>query len=210
MDKSPNNFASAARHSALRNLGCRLRNARQNTGLTQQEVATRLNVSTQTIRNWESGRYEPTRESTDALAGLYSIPFDALRPVHAQYQIPTDSPNQRIDLDPSLLVAARKDAGLSQAYTAQCAGISLAAIRRYEHRKARPTRSTLRRLALLYGKPTSWLDPYATGDAEDPEPPHMDDVLRAYLKVQPDLTTASVNAISDFILFTHQRQMSRR
>ena len=37
----------------------------------------------------------------------------------------------------------------------------------------------------------------------------MDDALRAYLKVQPDLTGESVSVIADFILFTHQRQLSR-
>ena len=36
----------------------------------------------------------------------------------------------------------------------------------------------------------------------------MDDALRAYLKVQPDLSAASVTAITDFILFVHQQQIT--
>ena len=211
MDVSNASLASAAKQSALANFGCRIRDARHNIGLTQQEVAARLMVSTQTIRNWESGRYEPTRETIDALAALYQIPADTLRPGHTDVgtQAPPSGPNKRIDVDPGVLANARKQSGLSQDWAAQRAGISLATLRRYERGKARPTRSILRRLALLYGKPSTWPDPNSTDDAGLPEPPHMDHVLRTYLKVQPDLTNDSRSSISEFILFTHQRQMCR-
>ena len=45
MGTSNESLVSAAKQSALTNFGYRLRNTRQNIGLTQQEVAARLKVS---------------------------------------------------------------------------------------------------------------------------------------------------------------------
>ena len=212
METANRNVARTAKRNALTGLGTRLRAARENTGLTQQAVAERIGVSTQTLRNWEAGRHEPTQEAIARLASLYAVQLQGLR---AEAPIPHDgtllrNPNQRVRVDPQVLVQARREAGLPQAKAAEQSGIKESSLRRYEHGKARPTRATLRRLAIAYGKPTSWEDPEA-GPSETAtiEPPHMDDVLRAYLKVQPDLDEESVGLIADFILFTHQRQMSR-
>ena len=212
MDTAIRNVASAARQNALTGLGTRLRAARENTGLTQQAVAERLEVSAQTVRNWEAGRHEPTQETIAMLASLYCVQPRDLR---ADTPIPRDgpilrNPNQRVRVDPQLLVEARREAKLPQSKAAEQAGVRTASLRQYEHGKARPTRATLRRLAIAYGKPASWGDPeLPPSETAATEPPHMDDALRTYLKVQPDLTAASVSAIADFILFTHQRQMSR-
>lgn len=59
-------------------LGYRLRAARNRTGYTCDEVATILQVTTYTIRNWESGRYAPESPSLFRLGLLYRESIDAL------------------------------------------------------------------------------------------------------------------------------------
>lgn len=68
METGNRNVAFAAKRAALAALGERLRAARTSAGLTQKTVAEQLEVSSQTVRNWEAGRHEPTEQMTDALA----------------------------------------------------------------------------------------------------------------------------------------------
>ena len=205
------NVASTAKQNALTSLGMRLRAARENTGLTQQAVAERLDVTAQTVRNWEAGRHEPTQEAIARLASLYSIQSRELRTeVPTPHDgAPVSNPHQRVRVAPQLLVQARRDAGLPQAKAAEQAGINTSSLRRYEHGKARPTKATLRRLALAYGKPPHWPDPEPPIETAAAEPPHMDEALRTYLRIQPDLDEESVSVIASFILFIHQQQMRR-
>ncbi|KAF1297896.1 hypothetical protein BAU15_08300 [Enterococcus sp. JM4C] len=60
------------------NLGERLQEKRKQANLTQQELAQQLNVSRQTISNWEVGRSYPDIESLVLLSELFSISLDVL------------------------------------------------------------------------------------------------------------------------------------
>ena len=211
METSNRNVASAAKQTALTALGGRLRAARTSASLIQQTVAERLGVSPQTVRNWETGRHEPTEQATEALASLYGIPSEHLRRqtpgVHSGDQ--SHRPNQHVKVEPHLLTDAREASGLTRAEAAEHSGVSTASIRRYEQGKARPTRTTMRRLALIYGKPSSSFDPNGVDNTPVLETPYMDEAMHTYLLAQPDLTPLSVGTIADFILFTHQQQMKR-
>lgn len=70
------NIAMAAKHAALKAFGARLQEARTATSLTQEDVADRLSVSSQTIRNWEAGRTEPSRVDKERIAALYNRPVE--------------------------------------------------------------------------------------------------------------------------------------
>lgn len=48
--------------------------ARVNAGMTQEDVAQRLQVSKQTIINWEKGRTIPGIPEIEMLARIYGIP----------------------------------------------------------------------------------------------------------------------------------------
>ena len=211
METVSRGVASAAKRTALAELGKRLQAARENTGLTQQEVADRLGPSAQTIRNWEAGRHEPNQGDIENLASLYCVQSQQLREgsLPPGIKVRQRDTEQRVRVNPELLVQARGDAGLPQAKAAEQAGINTSSLRRYEHGKARPTKATLRRLALAYGKPPYWPNPEPPIENSAAEPSHMDDALRAYLKVQPDLDEESVSLIAGFILFAHQRLMRR-
>lgn len=56
----------------------RLRELRNKSGLTQNEIATRLGVSGQTILNWENGIYEPKINQLILLADLFGVSIDYL------------------------------------------------------------------------------------------------------------------------------------
>ena len=50
--------------------------ARVNAGLTQDNVARFMQVSKNTIVNWEKGKSEPQISEAQKLSGLYKIPLD--------------------------------------------------------------------------------------------------------------------------------------
>ena len=59
-------------------IGSRLKNARSEHGLTQEQVAEELGVSRQSISNWENNRSYPDIVSVIKLSDLYSISLDEL------------------------------------------------------------------------------------------------------------------------------------
>lgn len=56
----------------------KLKAARINAGLLQKEVAKKLNVTPQTILNWEKGKRFPKQPMIEKLCELYSISYDDL------------------------------------------------------------------------------------------------------------------------------------
>lgn len=50
--------------------------ARVNAKMTQEDVADAMNVSKQTINNWENGKSEPKMQQSRRLSELYNIPLD--------------------------------------------------------------------------------------------------------------------------------------
>ena len=56
----------------------KLYNLRKQRGLSQEELANRLNVSRQTISKWEVGESTPDMEKLVALSDLYEISLDEL------------------------------------------------------------------------------------------------------------------------------------
>ena len=59
-------------------LGARLRQARDASGLTQEDVAARLDVAPQTVWQWEDGRVAPMVDRLNVLASLYGVSVDWL------------------------------------------------------------------------------------------------------------------------------------
>ena len=59
-------------------IGKKLKNARIEAGLTQENVAEKINVSRQTISNWENEKSYPDIISVIELSNLYSISLDVL------------------------------------------------------------------------------------------------------------------------------------
>ena len=56
----------------------KLTQARKAAGLTQADVAAKLNVSRQAVSRWESGQSKPSTEKLLALGELYGVSIDRL------------------------------------------------------------------------------------------------------------------------------------
>ncbi len=59
-------------------VGRNLKKFRFEKGLTQDELARRINVSRQTVSSWETGRNEPDIESLQLLAGVLDVTVEEL------------------------------------------------------------------------------------------------------------------------------------
>ena len=59
-------------------IGKKLKNARIEAGLTQEKAAEKIDVSRQTISNWENEKSSPDIISVIALSDLYSVSLDEL------------------------------------------------------------------------------------------------------------------------------------
>ena len=59
-------------------IGIKLKSARANVGLTQEKVSEEIQVSRQTISNWENERCYPDIMSIIKLSDLYNISLDDL------------------------------------------------------------------------------------------------------------------------------------
>lgn len=53
-----------------------LKAARVNAGLTQSDVAGKLNISVGTLKNWEKGKTFPKQPQIEALCELYNVSYD--------------------------------------------------------------------------------------------------------------------------------------
>ncbi|KAF1296206.1 hypothetical protein BAU15_10495 [Enterococcus sp. JM4C] len=53
----------------------KLRNLRKASGYTQEELSTRINVSRQTISNWERGYSTPDAENLKIISEFYNVPI---------------------------------------------------------------------------------------------------------------------------------------
>lgn len=62
----------------MKSLEERLYTLRNEKKLTQEEVASAINVSRQTISNWEKGTGKPNLEKAVDLANIYGVSLDAL------------------------------------------------------------------------------------------------------------------------------------
>ena len=59
-------------------IGEKLKNSRMNAGMTQEQIAEQINVSRQTISNWENGKSLPDVISLMKISDLYQISLDDL------------------------------------------------------------------------------------------------------------------------------------
>ena len=176
-------------------------------------------MSTQTVRNWEAGRTEPSIEHVRRLAIYYDVQLEIIDEAHRE------SPREvfgwrmrynRVPVIATKLLAACEEARLTQGEAATRAGIGKSALGRYERGRANPTPDTLERLAKLYGRPADWfasMSPIidslhwpASGAVRERE---RSPVIQAYRDAQADLTEEAEEQIADFIRFIHARIKNR-
>ena len=221
MGNKARTLTNAARQTALAALGARLRAARIRAGFKQEEVARNLEVSTQSVRNWEAGRTEPVAERVQRMSVLYDAPAEEFQWEALEPKIGTLSPEtfNRVKVNPSKLRLARVQANLTRTEAGEASGISASSIARYERGEANPRPDRLMALAAVYQKSATWF--VADREGEGLEHGEMgtsicekcstpiDDATITYATAHPQLSGQAVHTISEFIVFVHQREIRR-
>ena len=214
-------LTGAARQTTLAVLGTRLRTARMQSGFTQAEVALNLEVSTQSVRNWEAGRTEPSEERVQKMSTLYDVPAEVFQNATLVPKIGALSPEMfnPVKVNPSKLRLARVQAKLTRAEAGEASGISERSIARYERGEAKLKPDRLMALADAYEKPATWFVADAEGEGGDQDEVStpicekcstpIDDATIAYATAHHQLSGQAVHAISEFIVFLHQREIRR-
>ena len=210
---------------ALRAYGMRLGSVRRDAGLTQEAAAEIMKVSTQTVRNWEAGRTEPSEENKVRLAETYGVSRDSFLELH---ELPVDDPNLMLLYEPSTvsparLLDARLEAGLTQVEVARRTGINRNTIGRYENGRMMPSRYTLNVLATAYNRDLAWFLDARPEDTEQrpayrpsaaalrgEEARTRERLIReaemALADAAPDLSNESLREIGNFIRYVRQRE----
>lgn len=150
-----NSVAAAGARVALRAFGQKLRNDRTVAGLLQEEVAVELGVSTQTVRNWESGRVEPSEENKQRLGERYGEEVGDFAAFYEELHSDRLA-RKRPAINAKLLREARLDAGFTQAEAADRVGVTRNSVVRYENSTSRPSPRILLQLSKIYGKNPRW------------------------------------------------------
>ena len=218
---SDRNVAMAAKQAALKAFGARLQEARSNTSLTQEDVADKLTVSTQTVRNWEAGRTEPSRSDKERLASLYNKPVEWFFSEEADSSPDSKDAVRQPGLPPvsvcRRLRQARTDLEMTIEDAAHLAGLAAQMLRRYETRQRELPESVLSTLAEIYNRSVDWFW------EDDPEFPPltpeeiaanrelvMSEPMLALRAASADLDDEDMGDIADYIRFVRDRDRRRR
>ena len=189
--------------------------------MTQVQAAENLEVTPQTVRNWETGRNEPPDSAIRKMANLYGLTVErlledldaaviAVRPLWGfRYN--------RVVVDPEKMSEARRSAGLKLSAVSDLTGLGISTISRYEKGRANPGTLTLEVLASIYGRSAEWFTPrgYFTEEErerfEDSLNPWRDReksvrtaddaVMETYYIVRQHLSEEAKLKIANFILF---------
>ena len=62
----------------MTNIGQNIKTIRKKLGITQEELAEKLNVTRQAVSNWENGKTEPDIETLTKMAQIFDISIDKL------------------------------------------------------------------------------------------------------------------------------------
>ena len=122
--------------------GQNIKNLRERKGLTQQELAVRVDVAQATVANWESGRREPDINILIRIAKLFNVTLDELVMKELTPPIPMYARN---------LAYLRRKHGMTQADVANLLGVSKATSCKYENGDVEPNVEQLIKLADFFG-----------------------------------------------------------
>ena len=79
----------------------RLRELRKNAGLTQQELAEKIDLNSITYSNYEKGSREPSTDILINIADFYGVSLDYLcgREIYTKYYFNSNDPNDKMITD---------------------------------------------------------------------------------------------------------------
>lgn len=87
----------------------KLKNARQNSGYSQETVARKLNISRQAVSRWETGKAYPDLHSLTILSKLYGVTLDELATDLPDTETPqSKETNTTLSRDPEVIAEIQK------------------------------------------------------------------------------------------------------
>ena len=143
-------------------VGERLRQARQETGLTLENAADLLGTSANMIWRYEAGQRHPSSLALFALGTLYNKSVEWILGEGDEFPVSPSWLGNR-------LREARFLSGLSIETVAAAIGVTPTTIRRHEVAQKRPSTQTLHALANVYKKGVGWFLGEAVDDTEAQE-----------------------------------------
>ena len=106
----------------------KLTQARKTAGLTQADVAAKLNVSRQAVSRWESGQSKPSTEKLLTLGNLYGISLDQLLSAEKPAVETVPDLPETITAEPVIPETHRPRAWLKYAAAALCGALLMLAL----------------------------------------------------------------------------------
>lgn len=197
--------------------------------MTQVQAAEILEVTPQTMRNWETGRNEPPDSAVRKMANLYGLTLERLLDDLDMAVIPVRpmarrSRYNRVIVNPERMSEARRSAGLKLSEVSELTGLGISTISRYEKGRANPGTLTLEVLANIYDRPAGWFTPrgYFTEDERERFEESInpwwegkewidtgyDTVTETYGIARPHLSERGKLKIAKFILFVEAMELS--
>ena len=135
--------------------GERLKNLRKAAGMTQQELADKLNVHLQTVSKWERGVSEPDISQLGEISSALGLSLEKLLGEEDGERTYTgDFSAARLG---GAIFSVRSEAGESQERLAEIIGVSSDAVSRWERGITCPDIDAVKRLAAHFGLPVSKL-----------------------------------------------------
>ncbi len=157
----------------MSDFGERLKNLRRAAGITQQQLADRLNVHLQTVSKWERGLFEPDYSMLGELAAVLGVPLERL--VGGEEFGEVYSGRFSAELSGRALASARRIKGQSQEEVAAAAGVSADIVSKWERGVICPDMAQLCALSSHFAVPASKL---YFGVAEEAQAPVVTSVRR--------------------------------
>lgn len=181
--------------------GSRLRTLRKEAGITQTELAEKLNVHLQTVSKWERGLSEPDFSLFGELADILGVSLEKL--VGAEEGETVFSGTFDAAAFGKNLAKLRKDKGESQEQLAELLSATASAVSKWERGIVCPDRAQLLLLAEHAGQPVSRLY-YGIGEKARTETPAQAVLRKRYTLLWAGLGALVCAALIVFSVFLPQ------
>ena len=135
----------------------RLKELRKQSGLTQQQVAERLDISQSAYAQWEIGKLNPKKETIQKFADLFNVSYDYLWHGTSEPQTTNAIIETNSGTFPERLRQLRTEAKLTQQQMAEAFNIKQPTYAQWETGRTKPKGETLERFADFFNVSTDYL-----------------------------------------------------
>jgi|GEM_PF-2838156 len=147
--------------------GKRLRNLRENKGMTVREIGERFNVASVTVNRWERDKFTPKRPKLMEMADFYGVSVDwILKGVESAKNDPAieeaecstgSEADEPLDSISKRLIHLRLGRNLSVREASKLLNVGKSTVHHWESGLCTPVRPALVRVAIFYNVSVDWI-----------------------------------------------------